>query len=85
MPIKQQIKIMASNNKRLEVLLKERRDALKTKRELLKQELEQKKKGEGLNKNIEKIKLRQERAIKIKEQEFLNLANKAGAHKRKKK
>ena len=54
MPIKQQIKIMASSNKQLEVLLKERRDALKTKRELLKQELEQKKKGEGLNKNMEK-------------------------------
>jgi len=36
MPIKQQIKIMASNNKQLEVLLKEKRDALKAKRELLK-------------------------------------------------
>ena len=59
---------MTNINKQLAIFLKEKKQALRSKRGELKKELEHKKRGEGLSKNIEEIKLRQQKAIKKHEQ-----------------
>ena len=86
MAIKEQIKAIANSNKRIEkIYIEEAKQIAHHKRQQLKKELEHKRKGEGLNKNVAEIKQRQQKGIKAKEQEFLNIAVKAGAFNGKKK
>ena len=58
---------------------------VRRRREQLKKDIEHRRKAEGLHKNLAEIKRRRQEEIKRKELEFIKLATKAGAFKKKKK